>query len=163
MVIPWFLIGEVPLYLVGPGVKAGVSLAPRASSSSSVLLSSLALSESKVYELSLLGRITKEDATHGRRLFGRHLPPTLTVRANSRSQDLGFALWHTAKTSVPQGKSEILRSTICSNYEGWWKQQGTPAARRPAARSVPKLRRRAGRAGPPDCRRASGAIQDIRL
>jgi hypothetical protein len=126
MVIPWFLIGEVPLYLVGPGVKAGVALAPRASSSSSVLLSSLALSETKVYELSILGRITKEDATHGRRLFGRHLPPTLTVRANSRSQDLGFALWHTAKTSVPQGKSEILRSTICSNCEGWWKAPSGP-------------------------------------
>ena len=47
-------------------------------------------------------------------------PPTLPVRANSRSQDLGFALWHTVFFSVPQGRSEILRSTICSNCEGWW-------------------------------------------
>ena len=47
-------------------------------------------------------------------------PPTLTNRANSRSQYLGFALWHSAKTALPQGKSEILRSTICSIREGWW-------------------------------------------
>ena len=48
------------------------------------------------------------------------LPPTLTVRANSRSQDLGLALWQAPIWSLPQCKSEILRSTICSSCEGWW-------------------------------------------
>ena len=49
-----------------------------------------------------------------------YLRPTLTVRANGRSQGLGFALWQAPKRGLSQGKSGILRSTICSNCDGWW-------------------------------------------
>jgi len=52
--------------------------------------------------------------------FGLGFPPTLTNRAISRSQYLGFALWQSGFCALPQGKSEILRSTICSIREGWW-------------------------------------------
>jgi len=47
-------------------------------------------------------------------------PLTLTNRAISRSQYLGFALWQSDFCALPQGKFEMLRSTICSIREGWW-------------------------------------------
>ena len=58
---------------------------------------------------------------HGnQRPYCPRLPPAFTDRANSRSRYLGFALWQTASRGLPDGKSEILRATICSICEGWW-------------------------------------------
>ena len=56
--------------------------------------------------------------------LGEQVPPTLTDQANSRSQHRGFALWQTGSSGLPLGKSERLRSTICSICEGWWQVAG---------------------------------------